>query len=65
MTRGDPIRFEGGPLNGQSFQLPPGTTEILIAGLMPGNDRYQVVVRDDGLCALWVGIVPPTPLRDP
>src|SRR5262245_23025494 len=52
------IRFEGGPLDGQSFELPPGTVEILIASLMPGNDRYQIVVRDGGGFANWVGMSP-------
>jgi hypothetical protein len=52
-----PIAFEGGPLDGQRFQLPPGTIEIHIAGVTPGNDRYQIIVRDAGVFAMWVGEV--------
>jgi hypothetical protein len=51
--------LKGGPLEGQHFELPPGTIEIVTVGknLMPRNDRYQVVVRDSGVSAMWVGSV--------
>jgi hypothetical protein len=59
MERNGHVLFEGGPLDGSAYQLPPGTTEILIVGkeLMPGTDRYQLVVRDGGISAVWVGFV--------
>ena len=50
--------FEGGPLNGQSFVLPTGTIEIVVAGPTPEHDHYKVVVHDDGVVALWVGGIP-------
>jgi hypothetical protein len=52
------VLFEGGTLEGQSFELPPGTVEVLTARPMPGCDRYQLVVRDDGVFASWTGVVP-------
>jgi hypothetical protein len=54
-----PILFEGGPLDGNAYELPPGTTEISIIGtdLMPGTNRYQLVVSDSGISAVWVGFV--------
>jgi hypothetical protein len=54
------IPFEGGPLDGRCFELPPGTIELLVGGadLMPGNNRYHLVVRDSGVYAMWVGCVP-------
>jgi hypothetical protein len=58
-VRLNPTLFEGGPLEGQSFELPPGTIEIAVAGPVPGQERYEVVVRHDGVFAVWVEHVPP------
>jgi hypothetical protein len=59
MERNGRVLFEGGPLDGIAYELPPGTTEISIVGtdLMPGTNRYQVVVSDRGLSAVWVGFI--------
>jgi hypothetical protein len=46
----------------RSFELPLGTIEIVTVGkdLMPQNDRYQVIVQDRGVSAVWVGFVSST-----
>jgi hypothetical protein len=59
VERNGRVLFEGGPLDGNAYELPPGTTEISIIGtdLMPGTNRYQLVVSDSGISAVWVGFV--------
>ena len=50
------VKFEGGPLDEQSFELPPQTTEVRIASPSIGEERYRIVVDDRGVWARWVGI---------
>ena len=50
------VAFEGGPLDGQSFELPPATTELRITSPSMGEERYRVVVDDRGVFARWIGI---------
>jgi hypothetical protein len=59
VERNGRVLFEGGPLDGNAYELPPGTTEISIIGrdLMPATNRYQLVVSDSGISAVWVGFV--------
>jgi hypothetical protein len=54
------IPFEGGPLEGRSFVLPPATVEIRVVGKATGDARYQVAVRDAGVFAMWIGNLPPS-----
>lgn len=50
------IEFEGGPLDGQSFELPPLTTEVRIASASMGEEHYRLVVDDRGVFARWIGV---------